>query len=192
MSESTSKSTNADHTKAKSTATVTLPRWKRWLKEAVWMLVFVTVVSMGIDFWRSRDLPTDTIPTPHVQTLLGEQVDLLALSQDKPVMLYFWGTWCSVCRFVSPSVNWMADNAGDNYEVISVAINSGDNRRLAAYLDTHDYHFDTVNDQRGQLMQAWGFKAVPSIVILNNGKIDSVTTGFTSPLGLWLRMQFSG
>ncbi|MGF1688313.1 protein disulfide oxidoreductase [Photobacterium japonica] len=161
------------------------PRWKRWLKEAVWMLILVTVVSMGVDMWRSRNLPTDTLPTPHLQTLLGEQMDLAALSQDEPVMLYFWGSWCSVCRFVSPAVNWLADD----YRVITVALNSGDDRRLAAYLDHHDYRFTTINDQRGNIMKAWGFTAVPTVVIIEKGKVASVTTGFTSLPGLWLRLQ---
>ena len=151
------------------------------------MVLVLIAVSTGLDVWRSQSMPQGAIPPLVAQSTTGEHIDLIARSHEKPVMVYFWGTWCSVCRFVSPTINWL----DGSYDVVSIAVNSGDNRRLNAYLGHHDYGFATVNDDRGSLMQQWGISAVPSVFIIKNGEVSSVTTGFSTPPGLWLRMQLA-
>ncbi|MGF1725577.1 protein disulfide oxidoreductase [Photobacterium nomapromontoriensis] len=161
-----------------------LSRGKRWFKEAIMMLIVFLVISLGLDIWRSQNMPTDKIPALIMQSTHGDTVDLVARSHKAPVMVYFWGTWCSVCRFVSPTINWL----DDNHDVISVAVNSGDNKRLNGYLKHHGYQFETINDNRSAIMKAWGVSAVPTVIILKDGKVKSITTGFSTPPGLWFRM----
>ena len=162
-------------------------RLMKWLREALLMALILVAVSTGLDIWRSQSMPQEAIPALVTQSTKGEHIDLIARSHEKPVMVYFWGTWCSVCRFVSPTINWL----DSSYDVVSIAVNSGDNRRLNAYLDHHEYGFSTINDNRGGLMQQWGISAVPSIFIIKNGEVSSVTTGFSTPPGLWLRMKLA-
>lgn len=76
----------------------------------------------------------------------GQAVDLAALSADKPTLVYFWGTWCPICRTTSPSVNTLA--AQENYPVVTVAIKSGTDQELHSYLSEHSYNFTTINDQK--------------------------------------------
>lgn len=159
----------------------------RFFKEAVLMLLILIAVTTGLDIWRSQSMPQGTIPALVTQSTKGEEIDLITRSHEKPVMVYFWGTWCSVCRFVSPTINWLD---GD-YDIVSIAVNSGDNRRINGYLDHHEYGFTTINDSHGALMREWGISAVPSIFIIKDGQVSSVTTGFSTPPGLWLRMQLA-
>ncbi|PSU34067.1 protein disulfide oxidoreductase [Photobacterium lutimaris] len=159
----------------------------RFLKEAGLMLLLLIAVTTGLDLWRSQSMPQGSVPILVAQSTKGEEIDLIARSHEKPVMVYFWGTWCSVCRFVSPTINWLD---GD-YDVVSIAVNSGDSRRVNGYLDHHGYGFTTINDSHGVLMKQWGISAVPSIFIIKDGQVSSVTTGFSTPPGLWLRMQLA-
>lgn len=159
-------------------------RGKRWLKEAAWMLAFFIVASIGLDLWRSQTMPTDKVPALVMQSTQGERIDLVERSHKAPVVVYFWGTWCSVCRFVSPTINWL----DSDYDVVSIAVSSGDNRRLNGYLNHHGYQFETINDNRSAIMKEWGVSALPTIVILKDGKVSSITTGFSTPPGLWFRM----
>ena len=46
-----------------------------------------------------------------------------------------------------------------------------------------DYHFQTINDDNGQIFNTWQGTVVPSMVILKDGKIHHGFTGFTP---LWL------
>ncbi|UXI04379.1 protein disulfide oxidoreductase [Photobacterium sp. TY1-4] len=157
---------------------------KHWLKEAAIVLVMWLMISSAVDFWRTQGMPETALPIAVLHTIDGEPVDLIAMSQDKPVLVYFWATWCGACKFVTPTVNWMSNH----YEVVSIALTSGENRRLKAYLDSHDYPFRVVNDAQGQLGRAWGISATPTVVVLKDGQIQSATTGITTPPGLWLRL----
>ena len=79
------------------------------------------VIYTAINWWRQPVMPAN----PQLQLIdyQGQTVDLAALSQEKPTLVYFWGTWCSVCSFTSPTINKLA--AENNYPVVTVAIKSG-------------------------------------------------------------------
>ncbi|WP_111642330.1 protein disulfide oxidoreductase [Marinimicrobium alkaliphilum] len=160
--------------------------WSGLRQVALLVLMFVVITTL-MDHWRGRQIPDQVIPDQDLALLDDTPIDLLALSHEQPVMVYFWATWCGVCRFVSPSVSWMA---GGDHTVVSVAIASGDNARVQAYQDAKGYGFDTINDPRNLLARAWGISATPTILILKDGEVASSTTGFTTPVGLWLRMRF--
>lgn len=159
----------------------------RWIKEILTFILIITVLSIAIDAWRSRGMPSTNIPSLSMTTLEGDWVDIKKMSYDKPVLLYFWATWCPVCDFVSPSVNWLSKS----HQVMSVAITSGNDKRLGQFMAYKEYNFPVINDPTSTLGQAWGVAATPSIVIIKNGEISSITTGFTTPMGMWLRLHLS-
>ncbi|MGF1869317.1 protein disulfide oxidoreductase [Photobacterium indicum] len=160
---------------------------RHWLKEAVMFIAILTIFSTGLDIWRSGDMPSNEVPELITQTINDETIDLKAMSYEKPVLLYFWATWCPACKFVSPTVNWMSDH----FNVVSVAITSGDNRRINAFMDNSGYTFPVINDDKGNISRSWGVSATPSIVIIKDGEISFITTGVSTPPGLWLRMLFA-
>ncbi|MDD1792502.1 protein disulfide oxidoreductase [Enterovibrio sp. ZSDZ42] len=161
------------------------PKW--WLRELATLIVLFSVMTFAIDWWRTQDMPKDAVPTIAMSTLSGESIDFVTLSHDEPVVLYFWATWCPACKFVTPTIDWLSSS----YPVVSIAMTSGGNRRIQAYLDSHDLQFDTVNDEQGAIGQTWGIQATPTIVIIKDGKIESITTGITTPPGMLARLWFS-
>ena len=165
-------------------SSVRRPRWRRWLREGIIIVVLFTLVSLGVDVWRSRDMPSTEIPVQALQTIHQQPIDLKAMSAEKPVLIYFWATWCSACKLVSPTVNWLSDD----YPVVSVAIRSGSDARLNGYMNQKEYGFPVINDEQGLISHSWGIMATPTVVIVRQGKVESISTGFSTPLGLWLRM----
>ncbi|MGF1832946.1 protein disulfide oxidoreductase [Photobacterium sanguinicancri] len=179
--------TNAKKSQVKKPKATQGSRVKKWAKEGLTLLLIMLVVSTAMDWWRNQSIPQNTL-APKVYTAInGEQYDPVSLSYEKPVLLYFWATWCGVCKFVSPTVDWM----NGDYTVISVAMTSGENDRLNAYMNYHEYDFPVVNDQSGQLGRTWGISATPTIMILRDGKIASATTGISTPPGIWARMMLA-
>ena len=71
----------------------------RWIKEILTFILIITVVSIAIDAWRSRAMPSTNMPSLSFSTLEGDWVDIKKMSNDKPVLLYFWATWCPVCNY---------------------------------------------------------------------------------------------
>lgn len=41
---------------------------------------------------------------------------------DRPVLVYFWASWCGPCRLVSPSINWVAETYGDRLKVVKLEV----------------------------------------------------------------------
>ncbi|PKF49603.1 protein disulfide oxidoreductase [Enterovibrio nigricans] len=164
--------------------------WKQprfWLREVLPYIALFVAISFAVDLWRSQDMPSGNVPIQQLSTLDGQEINLAEISQDQPVLAYFWATWCGACKFVTPTVNWLSED----YQVVSVAITSGDTARVKRYLAAHELAFETINDESGTLANAWGIQATPTIVIISDGKIKSITTGISSPPGLLARLWFS-
>ena len=161
--------------------------WGSRLRSILGYVVFFLVVGWGVDLWRAQELVSGKAPELTAVSVQGEEVDLLAMSQEKPVLVYFWATWCSVCSTVSPSVDFVSNG----YQVVTVALSSGPDERVQRYLGAKDYDFTVVNDEKGLISRQWGISVTPTLFVINKGEISSVTTGFTSPFGMWVRLLLS-
>ena len=135
----------------------------RWLREGVNLLVIGAAIVWAVDF--------------------------AALSEQKPLLVYVWATWCNVCRFTSPSVNKLAEQGGN---VVSIAMRSGDDRRLAQWMHKKDLTMPVINDPRGELVQRWQVSVTPTLVVIDKGQPVSATTGWTSYWGMKLRLWWAG
>lgn len=157
---------------------------KYWIKECFFFVFIIMVFSVGMDLWRKQDMPISNAPPISGETLSGEEINVIEMSKEKPVIVYFWATWCSACKVVTPTINWFSDM----YQVVGIPIVSGDNKRVSAYLNAHEYDFININDPKGKISKEWGITVTPSILIINNGEVASVTTGVTTPWGLLGRL----
>ena len=158
--------------------------YKKLLKNAISLLLTFVIMISILDFIRKPTVP-DNINATALYDLQGNPFFLPQLAQDKPILLYFWGTWCGYCRYTSPAIN---DLAKEGYPVVSVALRSGSTQEVADYLAEHQYSFTTVNDPQGELANQWEVGVTPTIIILHNGKMDLATTGWTSYWGLKVRL----
>lgn len=154
------------------------------VKEIGAYLLFAIALSAAMDWYRSQDIPLESAPALVSNGPTGEKIDVIALSYEKPVVVYFWATWCSICKFVSPTVDWVSDY----YPVVAVSGASGSDARVEAFMKAHDYQFTNVNDERSQWFRRWGITVTPTLFIVRDGQIKSVTTGITTPPGLLARL----
>lgn len=49
------------------------------------------------------------------------------LSAEKPVLAYFWATWCGPCKLVAPSVEAVAQSYGDRLKVVKLEVDANPN-----------------------------------------------------------------
>lgn len=152
------------------------------LKKYGLYLLFTVVIFAG-QFLRSSNLVTGT-PPAIAQTTLQNQAALASISQG-PAVIYFWAEWCGVCRLMQNAISAI----NPDYPVLSVALRSGDDAEVAEYLQSKQLSWQVVNDQQGLIANAYGVSAVPAVFFTDsNGKIVFTTTGYTSELGLRLRL----
>lgn len=162
-------------------------RLRRWGKEALWLLLFGVVISTALDFWHSPALPEGN-PLPTLTLQDGTTADLQAMSRDKPLLVYYWASWCAVCRFTTPTVEQLWQD-GEN--VLTVALRSGNTQQLSKGMGKKGLTFPTHNDERGDLAARWQVSVTPSFLIVKDGKVVSTTTGWSSGLGLKLRLAWA-
>ena len=78
---------------------------------------------------------------------------VLDASNEKPVLIDFWASWCGPCRMLSPVVDQIAEEQ-DN--VIVGKVNVDDEPELAAAFDV---------------------QSIPTLVLIKNGEVADVSVG---------------
>ena len=69
-----------------------------------------------------------------------------------------------------------------------MALRSGSDEEVKAYLQTHGWQFDTVNDADGAWSGQWQVRVTPTIVLVKNGRVRHSTTGLSGYWGLRTRI----
>jgi thiol-disulfide isomerase/thioredoxin len=159
----------------------------KFLKELVIFFVMLTVVGSIVDIWRGKDIPKAHLPALQGLSLQGQKIDLHAQSKGQPVLVYFWGSWCGVCSFVSPSVDTLADY----FSVITVALSSGNSAEVNEYLKVKELKFQVLNDPDYRIGSQWSVQVTPTILVIKDGHIQHIVTGYASLFGMWWRMYFT-
>ena len=59
-----------------------------------------------------------------------EQFDREVWESDKPVLAYFWASWCGPCRLVSPTIKWVAENYSDRLKVVKLEVDPDETVKL--------------------------------------------------------------
>lgn len=163
---------------------VSKSRANKWRGYAVDVLVFVILVA-GIRAWQQRDMVSGSAPALQGMTLAGLPYSLPA-HPGKPVLVHFWATWCPICRAEQDSI---AGISHDHPGTITVAMQSGSTEQVMRHMREQGITFPVINDQDGKLSGAWGVHAVPaSFIIAPDGRIRFVEVGYTTGIGLRLRL----
>ena len=109
--------------------------------------------------------------------------------RGKPVLVHFWATWCPICRAEDGSIHDLAQD----YRVLTVATNSGDAQEIARYMEENNLEFPVLLDESGEMGSRWGVNGVPSSFIVDSaGEIRSVAVGYTTGIGLRIRLWLAG
>jgi thiol-disulfide isomerase/thioredoxin len=164
------------------------PHAAKWRSHAVNVLVIVVVVA-GIRAWQQRGMVSGAAPALQGVTLAGRNVQLPA-RPERPVLVHFWATWCPVCRAEQSSI---AAIARGDANVITIAMRSGKPEEVAAYMKEQGADFPVLNDADGTISGAWGVHAVPaSFIVAPDGRIRFIEVGYTTEIGLRLRLWLAG
>ena len=160
---------------------------RRWLREGLILLALLVVVTVLVDAWRAPQVPPSFDSTP-LQTVDGETVTLGKLSEEKPVLLYFWASWCGVCRFTTPDVARLHQ---EGVNVMTIALHSGSESDVSRWLTRKNVTFPVINDASGEISRRWEISVTPTLVIVSKGEVVSTTSGWTSYWGMKLRLWWA-
>jgi peroxiredoxin len=163
--------------------------WRNpWVQNLAWALLFF-VVYFSIRAWQQQAMPKGEAPAiASTITVSGKSISL-ADYRGKPLMLYFWATWCRICEFEQGSIRAISVD----HPVLSVALQSGDAQQVSDYMRQHNLTMPTIVDQFGEIANRYGVKGTPAVFFIDaNGKIRSAEVGYTSEIGMRVRLWLAG
>ena len=114
-----------------------------------------------------------TIPDLKVRLLDGTSTTLHQLSQDGPLLIDFWATWCVPCKKVMKYLNQYHEKyADDNFKVLM--INTDTPRSLGkvrGFIKSQDYSFNVGMDPNKVLSKKLNGMIMPTLILVDKGGI---------------------
>lgn len=155
------------------------------IKHMMQTIGLVLVISLAVDYWRKPIAPLHFADKPFTTLRQSSPSTLAQLSQQQTLVVYFWGSWCGICKHTSPIIQKLHE---ENVAVLGVALRSGSPTDVNAYLVQNTWTFDNINDEHGKWAQQWHVQVTPSILLIRNGQVVHSTTGLSSYWGLKMRI----
>ncbi len=115
----------------------TLKNWQQWLID----LAFIFLIIFAIQKYQLRDTASGPTPSFTAQKINGETFSSEEL-KGQPTVLYFWATWCAICKAELPVIKQFAQT----HRIISIAMISGDNSKLSAYAKENSIKFPIITN----------------------------------------------
>lgn len=166
-------------------------RWKRqwenpWFRRTVIAILF-TAVFFGLRAWQQRMLVEGPAPVLSATSLNAGHLTLAGAGQ--PTLVYFWGSWCGICRIKEGDMESLARD----HRVISVILTSGNDNEVRGYLKERGLKLPVINDPDGTISREWGVIGTPTVFIVDTGnRIRFREVGYTTEWGLRFRLWLAG
>ncbi|MDH5392361.1 MAG: redoxin domain-containing protein [Gammaproteobacteria bacterium] len=155
--------------------------WRKYLFDFV-LIVIIFVAVRG--YQNQTVLSGQAVPIEGV--LLDKSPIQWERYQGKPMLIHFWASWCRICRIEEDSIQ----SISEDYAVLSIASWSED---TLSYMRQQGLSFPTLDDVNGKWAETYGIKAVPASFIVNSeGQIKFIESGYSSEVGLRLRLWWLG
>ncbi len=146
------------------------------------------IVVFALRAYMQRDVVSGVAPMFAGQLVDGNVVSLTEY-RGAPVLVHFWASWCGICRLEEDGIDAIAAD----HPVITIAMQSGDEDEIRAYLQQRGLSFPVLADPQGQLAARYGVSAVPASFIIDaSGQVRFVELGYSSETGLRIRLWLSG
>jgi len=157
---------------------------KKFLKEGIVTLLLAFVLVSAISYFRKPELSFDTLPSLTIPMVDGTYFKSKHY-QGKPLIIHFWATWCPTCKLEISNFNTIAKE----YNLITIAVQSGDNQALKKFMQERELDFPLINDAQGVLAKKFSIGAFPTTLIFDKeGKLAFAEVGYTATWSIKLRM----
>ena len=158
---------------------------KKYIKEGIVFIIMLTVAMNAMSYYRSLDLNKEKLEIKSFKLLDNTEY---ITPDNKPILVHFWATWCPTCKFEAPNI----EKISKDYEVITIAVQSGNKSEIQKYMDEHNLSFKVLNDENASLSKKFNIKVFPTTFIYDKDKnLKFSEVGYTTTAGLYSRMALT-
>ena len=116
--------------------------------------------------------------------IYGEEIVLSQQLAAKPVMLYFWATWCPYCKKETPKLVTFNKNFAEKINVIGINVGVNDSvAKIHDYVREFDVNFPIVYDESQLISPAYGVNGTPVFVVISQSQ-QILYRGHRFPAGI--------
>jgi thiol-disulfide isomerase/thioredoxin len=108
-------------------------------------------------------------PDFEIPDLAGSTVSLSKFKGDKPVLIYFWATWCPYCIAVRPAVlKLRGEIPKGDLEVLAINVGGGDSMaKVKKYEEAHPSPLTVLYDGEGKVAKSFHVQGIPHFVLID-------------------------
>lgn len=155
---------------------------KKYIKEIIKFVLVLAIILNIISYYKSLDLNKNNLEINAFKLLNNTSYEI---ADKKPILIHFWATWCPTCKIEASNIQKISES----YEVLTIAVQSGDKKDIQNYLNENKLNFRVVNDENSFFTEKFNIKAFPTTLIYDKDKnLRFSEVGYTSTIGLYLRM----
>lgn len=154
---------------------------KSYAKEIVSFFIILIIATNLMSYYKSLDLNKQKFD---FSTVVLSNNTNFSFDKNKNFIVYFWGSWCPICKYQSPNIQELKST----YNVLSIAVDSGNNEEIEAYLKSKNLSFDFINDKNNILSKKFNVQAFPTTLVYDKDfNLLFSEVGFTSILSIKLK-----
>jgi thiol-disulfide isomerase/thioredoxin len=149
---------------------------KNYVKEIISFIVILLILSNVMSYYRATDLNKEKFPLENISL------------ENKPLLIHFWAVWCPTCKIEASNIEMLSKD----YHVITIAVNSGEDKNINEYLESNNLTFNVINDKDSVYAKKFNISVFPTTLIYDKNKnLVFSEVGYTSTIGLYIRMWWA-
>ncbi len=158
---------------------------KSILREILIATVLVFILTNIISYIRKPELGSAQLSKIEAKLTDGST---FRVKEGKPLLLHYWAVWCPVCKLEAPNIQ----SVSQKYNVLTIAVNSGSDEKIKAYMQENGLSFKVLNDSDGRWAKQFKIEVYPTTFIYDSkGELKFTEVGYTTTAGFLARMTMA-
>lgn len=129
--------------------------------------------SFGVQRFEARK----EAPPFSLKDLNGKQISLNEY-KGKPLLLFFWGSWCLACKEDIALLEKFFEKIRGQIEILTIAIDGEKERRVKNVVKDHRIALPVLLDKKEQVARTYGVRMIPTAFLINReGWVEGTVVG---------------